>query len=84
MAGKETRSHLREMTHSMERSEIEMRNTVRLQGHMPGHMPRAIVIVSPQRIEKRGRRRVLSTAALLYRILFSRMQDGLSLEIVGS
>ena len=60
MAGKETRSHLREMTHSMERSEIEMRNAVF----------RAIVTVSPQRIEKRGRRQVLSTAALLDRILY--------------
>ena len=60
MAGKETRSHLRETTLSMERSEIELRSAVF----------RAIATVSPRRIEKRGRRQVLSTAALLDRILY--------------
>ena len=44
----------------MERSEVEMRNAVL----------RAIVTASPQRIEKRGRRQILSTAALLDRIFF--------------
>ena len=57
MVGKKTRSHLPEM----ERSEVEMRRAIF----------RAIVTASPQRIEKRGRRQILSTAAFLDRILFA-------------